>query len=201
MTPDLVKMGLLGLQHRGTRLCGGDRALLLLPLPMSQCHPTKLPLSPEPTLPGEGCLPRGSACRSLYFIFIYYYSSLPFIYSILFLFHFEHGQLCHLGFAENVNKKLHSNAAFHCLNTFPIQHSSSAPTLKLKLKKKKATSSLYIPPWRFLYARYLFFSKNKHITSFNSSVCSPQSRRKEINVNKANFIFHTVTNLNASAFP
>lgn len=147
MTPDLVKMGLLGLQHRGTRLCGGDRALLLLPLPMSQCHPTKLPLSPEPTLPGEGCLPRGSACRSLYFIFIYYYSSLPFIYSILFLFHFEHGQLCHLGFAENVNKKLHSNAAFHCLNTFPIQHSSSAPTLKLKLKKKKkATSSLYIPP-------------------------------------------------------
>lgn len=160
MTPDLVKMGLLGLQHRGTRLCGGDRALLLLPLPMSQCHPTKLPLSPEPTVPGEGCLPRGSACRSLYFIFIYYYSSLPFIYSILFLFHFEHGQLCHLGFAENVNKKLHSNAAFHCLNTFPIQHSSSAPTLKLKLKKKKGNIiTVHSPLTLSLCTLFILFEK------------------------------------------
>lgn len=46
-----------------------------------------------------------SAQHSLGFIFIYYYSLLLFIYSLLFLFHFEHAQLCHLGFAENVNKK------------------------------------------------------------------------------------------------
>lgn len=54
---------------------------------------------------GGGSLPPGSACRSPDFIFIYYYSLLLFICSFLFLFHFEHAQLCHLGFAENVNRK------------------------------------------------------------------------------------------------
>lgn len=42
---------------------------------------------------GRECLPQGTACRSLDFIFIYYCSLLLFIYSFLFLFHFEHAQL------------------------------------------------------------------------------------------------------------
>lgn len=74
----------------------------------------------------RGRLPQASPQRSLGFIFIYYYSLLLFIYSLLFLFRFEHAQLCHLGFAENVNKK---KAAFKCGLSLPeyVSHPTQLP--------------------------------------------------------------------------
>lgn len=108
-------------------------------LPRPTRAPSSFPghrLPPPPQIDaawaGGGCLPQGSACRSLDFGFIYYYSLLLFIYSFLFLFHFEHAQLCHLGFAENVNKK----AAFKCSLSLreyishPTQLQCSHPEIK-----------------------------------------------------------------------
>lgn len=78
---------------------------------LSQSGSPFLPSLAPPSQP----LLQDSARRSHGFIFIYYYSLLLFIYSLLFLFHFEHAQLCHLGSAENVNKKEKKRkAAFKC---------------------------------------------------------------------------------------
>lgn len=94
--------------------------------------------------------------HSLSFVFIYYYSLLLFIYSLLFLFRFEHAQLCHLGFAENVNKKggkkKEKEAAFKCslsLHEYishPKQLPCSQPGIGTLKKAMSSLCSTSIPP-------------------------------------------------------
>lgn len=142
-----------------------------LAFPTSLNHPCSFPrhrLVPPSQIDaaraGGGRLPQGSARRSLDFIFIYYYSLLLFIYSFLFLFPFERAQLCHLGFAENVNKK----AAFKCSLSWheyvshPTQLQCSHPEIKTQ---KKATSSLYItsiPPSNVLFVLFILIEKQTY---------------------------------------
>lgn len=159
-------------QFKATRLQRGRKSLQwrswapLLPhqpLPLTfPHHPTTL-LLPQPSVwshfpdgQGSGRRREPSARLSMSLAWFHFYLLLFFTTIYLFIPIFISFWTCPAVSSwvcwKCKQKKLHSNAAFHCMYTFPIQHSSSAPTPKLKLKKRHhhhCTSHLSPLPWCF----------------------------------------------------